>query len=80
MSGSPSPGSRELGAIADRFNSLAQALASLRAENVDLNRRLITAQDDERRHTALELHDEVGPSLFGLKANATSIAPTRGIR
>ncbi len=67
------PGSRELGAIADRFNSLAQALASLRAENVDLNRRLITAQDDERRHTALELHDEVGPSLFGLKANATSI-------
>ncbi len=39
-----------------------------------LNRRIITAQDDERRRTALELHDEVGPSLFGLKANAASIA------
>ena len=34
---------------------------------------LITAQDDERRATALELHDEVGPSLFGLKVNAASI-------
>src|SRR4029077_17418187 len=29
---------------------------------------------DERRRTALELHDEVGPCLFGLKANASSIA------
>src|SRR5262249_17418207 len=44
-----------------------------RAENSELHRRLITAQDDERRLTALELHDEVGPSLFGLKANAASI-------
>lgn len=68
------PGAPELGAIADRFNALAQALDALRAENNELNRRVITAQDDERRRTALELHDEVGPCLFGLKANATSIA------
>jgi two-component system sensor histidine kinase UhpB len=67
------PDARELGAIADRFNSLARALDMLRARNDELNRRLITAQDDERRHTALELHDEVGPCLFGLKANAASI-------
>jgi two-component system sensor histidine kinase UhpB len=68
------PGAPELGAIADRFNALAQALDALRAENNALNRRVVTAQDDERRRTALELHDEVGPCLFGLKANATSIA------
>jgi two-component system, NarL family, sensor histidine kinase UhpB len=68
------PDDRELGEIADRFNALAHALDTLRAENADLTRRLITAQDDERRHTALELHDEVGPCLFGLKANAGSIA------
>ena len=43
-------------------------------KNLELNRRVITAQDDERRRTALELHDEVGPSLFGLKVNAASIA------
>ena len=64
----------EFAAIVDRFNALAGALDDVRTENLALNRRVITAQDDERRRTALELHDEVGPSLFGLKANAASIA------
>ena len=70
----PRPRPQELAAITDRFNALAQALDAARTENETLNRRLITAQDDERKRTALELHDEVGPSLFGLKANASSIA------
>jgi two-component system sensor histidine kinase UhpB len=64
----------EFAAIVDRFNALASALDDVRTENLALNRRVITAQDDERRRTALELHDEVGPSLFGLKANVASIA------
>jgi two-component system, NarL family, sensor histidine kinase UhpB len=64
----------ELAAITEHFNTLAQALETAHAENTTLNRRLITAQDDERRRTALELHDEVGPCLFGLKANLASIA------
>jgi two-component system, NarL family, sensor histidine kinase UhpB len=51
-----------------------KGLDAARSENLALNARLITAQDDERRRTALELHDEVGPSLFGLKANLASIA------
>jgi two-component system, NarL family, sensor histidine kinase UhpB len=72
------PHTRELGAIAEHFNALALALERLSAENQELNRRLITAQDDERRRTALELHDEVGPCLFGLKANASSIASAAG--
>jgi two-component system sensor histidine kinase UhpB len=72
------PGARELALIAERFNVLAEALGSARTENADLTQRLIRAQDDERRRTALELHDEVGPSLFGLKANATSIASAAG--
>jgi len=70
----PRPQAQELAAITDRFNALAQALEAARAENKKLNHRLITAQDDERRRTALELHDEVGPNLFGLKAHAASIA------
>jgi two-component system sensor histidine kinase UhpB len=70
----PAPAPRELAGITDRFNALAEALETMRAENAALAHRLITAQDDERRRTAVELHDEVGPSLFGLKANATSIA------
>jgi len=72
------PKVQEFAAITDRFNALAGALDDARAENLALSRRLITAQDDERRNTALELHDEVGPSLFGLKANAASIAKTAG--
>jgi two-component system, NarL family, sensor histidine kinase UhpB len=64
----------EFALLADRFNALAGALDAARTENLALNRRLITAQDDERRRTALELHDEVGPSLFGLNANVASIA------
>ena len=63
----------EFATITDRFNALAGALDAARAENLALSRRLATAQDDERRRTALELHDEVGPSLFGLKANTASI-------
>jgi two-component system sensor histidine kinase UhpB len=70
--GRPEPA--ELAVITDRFNALAEALEALRADNESLNRRLITAQDDERRRTAFDLHDEVGPSLFGLKAHAASIA------
>jgi two-component system sensor histidine kinase UhpB len=69
----PRPKARELAAITDRFNALAGALEATRAENAALYQRLITAQDDERRNTARELHDEVGPSLFGLKANAGSL-------
>src|SRR5262249_60147986 len=68
------PQDQEPAALADRFNALAQALEAARAENEQLTHRLITAQDDERRRTALDLHDEVGPNLFGLKTHATSIA------
>jgi two-component system sensor histidine kinase UhpB len=68
------PQPAELAIITDRFNALAEALEATLAENQSLSRRLITAQDDERRRTALDLHDEVGPSLFGLKAHAASMA------
>lgn len=68
------PDSRELAVIAGRFNRVAGALAEARAANGRLNRQLLTAQDDERRRTALELHDEFGPCLFALEANAASVA------
>ncbi len=72
------PASRELAAIAGRFNRVAGALAEARAANARLNRQLLTAQDDERRRTALELHDEFGPCLFALEANAASVARLAG--
>jgi two-component system, NarL family, sensor histidine kinase UhpB len=74
----PRPQAGELAGIADQFNALACALETAHGENRHLNARLITAQDDERRRTALDLHDEVGPCLFGLKAYASSIASAAG--
>ncbi|GJD34775.1 two-component system sensor histidine kinase UhpB [Methylobacterium aerolatum] len=68
------PKTRELAVIAERFNRVASALAKVRSANGRLNQKLLTAQDDERRRTALELHDEFGPCLFALEANAASIA------
>lgn len=67
-------GSREVAVITDRFNRVAQALEEVRTANGRLNRQLLTAQDDERRRTALELHDEFGPCLFALEANAASVS------
>ncbi|MFE1602777.1 ATP-binding protein [Methylobacterium sp. ID0610] len=72
------PDTRELAVIAARFNRLAEALEGARAANRQLNRQLLTAQDDERRRTALELHDEFGPCLFALEANAASIGRIAG--
>jgi two-component system sensor histidine kinase UhpB len=70
----PSPSMTELAIIADHFNKTAEALAIAYQANRSLNVKLLTAQDEERRRTALELHDEVGPCLFTLEAGATSIA------
>lgn len=68
------PASRELAVIAERFNRVAGALSEARGANGRLNRQLLTAQDDERARIALELHDEFGPCLFALEANAASVA------
>jgi two-component system sensor histidine kinase UhpB len=69
----PRPRVRELADIVDRFNGLAGALEAARTDNTRLNRRLVTAQDDERREIATELHDELGACLFGLRANVLSV-------
>lgn len=69
----PVPKTKELAGLAHRFNALAGSLGLARTENLELHRRLIEAQDDERRLIARELHDELGPCLFGLKANLGSL-------
>jgi two-component system sensor histidine kinase UhpB len=64
---------KELAVITNRFNTLAGALGTAREENSRLYRQLITVQEEERREIANELHDEAGPCLFGIAANASSI-------
>lgn len=69
---------KELAVITDRFNTLASALDVARDENSRLYRQLITLQEEERREIAHELHDEAGPCLFGITANASSIQRIAG--
>ena len=69
----PLPKVKELAVITERFNTLAGALDTARDENSRLYRQLISVQEEERRAIANELHDEAGPCLFGITANASSI-------
>jgi two-component system, NarL family, sensor histidine kinase UhpB len=67
------PKVKELGVLTERFNTLASALGTARDENSRLYRQLISVQEEGRREIANELHDEAGPCLFGITANASSI-------
>jgi two-component system sensor histidine kinase UhpB len=69
----PMPKVKELAVLTNRFNTLAEALDVAREENSGLYRQLISVQEEERREIANELHDEAGPCLFGITANASSI-------
>jgi len=63
----------EIDAIIDRFNHAAEALDEMNNANTALNVKILTIQDDERRHIAYELHDEAGGHLFALRASASSL-------
>jgi two-component system, NarL family, sensor histidine kinase UhpB len=67
-------GSPEFVDICARINRLAEALSSLSAANRQLIERVLDAHDEERKAIAHELHDELGPHLFALRANAAILA------
>jgi len=63
----------ELRRICEQFNELAAALAQASADNRHLIERLMSAQEAERRELARELHDEIGPLLFGMRTDTACI-------
>jgi two-component system, NarL family, sensor histidine kinase UhpB len=63
-------GSPEFVDTCRKINSLAEALSDLHATNGRLIERLLDVQDAERKTIAHELHDEIGPHLFALRAKA----------
>lgn len=67
-------GPPELIAIADRINALAETLKRLDDENHRLVQRMIHVQDEERRDIARDLHDEIGPFLFAIRAGVGALA------
>lgn len=63
----------EIATIRDRLNALAQALQSSTEENKRLSARMLHVQDEERREIARDLHDELGPNIFSLRAASASL-------
>ena len=63
----------EFAVLAERFDRLADTVEHTLAEKDALNRRLVELQDAERRTIAMELHDEFGPCLFGMRVEARAI-------
>lgn len=77
---------REMGAISDTFNRMAQAIeesftvkrqaektALELKENRELTQIIQRHIEEERRNLALELHDELGQSVTAVKSIATSL-------
>ncbi|SMG54443.1 LapD/MoxY N-terminal periplasmic domain-containing protein [Paracoccus sp. J56] len=58
----------EFADLAAGVNALTSHLQAERAENDLLQARLISSSEAERSRIALDLHDEMGPQLFALRA------------
>ena len=71
-------GSADLAPILSGFDALSESLQKAQTERAILDRRIIELGDAERRSIAMELHDEFGPCLFGLRVKASAIV--RGAR
>ncbi len=66
-------GPPEIATISQHLRDLAKALRKSTDENARLSADLIEIQDQERREIARELHDELGPHLFTLRATTASL-------
>lgn len=66
-------GAREFVEIASRINALGAALGDLSASNRELLVRSLDAHEEERKTIANELHDEIGPHLFALRAQVATL-------
>lgn len=63
----------EFARIAEAFNHMAAVLEKSEADNHALIQQSIVIQEEERRHLARELHDELGQSLTAIKVMATTL-------
>jgi two-component system sensor histidine kinase UhpB len=69
----PETGPPEIADICGKLNRLAATLKVTISENRRLAERIICIQDEERKDLARELHDELGPYLFAIRAGASTI-------
>ena len=67
-------GPPEIRRSCEEANELARTLDTLSHDNKSLLRKIVSLQDDERHNLARELHDELGPLLFGIRASTIALA------
>lgn len=60
--------------IGAKINGLAANLAKVSAENHRLMHQMMRLQDEERGQIARDLHDEMGPPLFCIRANVSALS------
>lgn len=63
----------ELNRISEVFNALTEDLSKATSDRAELARRLVDSQEQERRHIARELHDEIAQKLTALNALAACV-------
>jgi two-component system, NarL family, sensor histidine kinase UhpB len=63
----------ELARVARQFDLFAASLQRMISDNRLLVDRLLSMQDHERKEVAVELHDQIGPVLYGIRAEAACI-------
>jgi two-component system, NarL family, sensor histidine kinase UhpB len=63
----------ELNRISEVFNTLSEDLSRATSDRAELARRLVDTQEQERRHIARELHDEIAQRLSALNALAACL-------
>lgn len=66
-------GAPELMRLARGFNGMAEELGRAEDRNRRLHEQLVAVQEEERAELARDLHDEVGPFLFGVSVDAAAI-------
>lgn len=60
--------------VAEGVDRLAAALEQAQEDRRRLQRRVVSRGDEERKAIARDLHDEMGPCLFGLRVEADALA------
>ncbi len=74
----PERGPRELLQVYKGFNQMVKGLATAEEKNRRLNEQLTDVQEEERADLARDLHDEIGPFLFAVDVDASSISQLPG--